>query len=71
MIVRKVIKESGLPKTVLSRDSAISTAALNSWVVGVRSPQPNSLRHLAGGLEKRAELLRDLAEQLRKAAEAA
>ena len=71
MIVRKVIKESGLPKTVLARDSAISTAALNSWVAGVRTPQPNSLRHLAGGLEHRADLLKELAEQLRRAAEAA
>ena len=71
MLVRRVIQESGLPKTVLAGDSHISRAALNSWVAGVRTPQANSLQHLASGLERRADLLRRLAEQVREAAEAA
>ena len=71
MLVRKVIKESGLPKAVLARDADISRAALNSWIGGERQPRANSLRHLAGGLEQRAEVLKELAEQLRRAAEAA
>jgi hypothetical protein len=68
MLVRDVIKRSALPKTVIARDANISRAALNSWIAGARTPQTNSLRHLATGLRKRVEVLSRLADELERAA---
>jgi hypothetical protein len=68
MLVRNVIRRSALPKTVIARDANISRAALNSWIAGVRTPQTNSLRHLAAGLRRRMDVLGELAAELEKAA---
>ncbi len=70
MIVREAIQESGLPKSVIAQDAHISRSTLDSWIAGVRSPRGNSLRHLAEGLDKRADRLRALAGRIRVAAAA-
>ncbi len=74
MLIAKVIEQSGIPRAQLARDADLSRASLNSWTAAgkaAREPQPESIQKLAAGLEHRAELLRELAEQLRRAAEAA
>jgi hypothetical protein len=71
MLIGEVIEESGVPRTVLAEDAGLSRAALNSWTArgrAARTPEPESLRQLASGLEKRATVLQRLAERLRKAA---
>ena len=68
VLIRKVIAESELPKAVLARDSELSYAALNSWIVGARDPRPESVKQLADGLRARAARLVELAEDLDKAA---
>lgn len=68
MLVRKAIQESGLPKAVIARDAHVSRSTLDSWIAGVRIPRPNSLQHLAAGLDRRAQQLQEMAAELRKAA---
>jgi hypothetical protein len=63
-IVRDVIQESELPRTLLARDAELSRAALEAWVVGTRTPQPESVEQLANGLMRRAGELQHLAVRL-------
>lgn len=63
-IVRDVIQESELPRTLLARDAELSRAALEAWVVGARTPQAESLEQLANGLMRRASQLQHLAVRL-------
>ncbi|HEX2208070.1 MAG TPA: hypothetical protein VHG93_10345 [Longimicrobium sp.] len=63
-IVREVIQESELPRTLLARDAELSRAALEAWVVGARTPQSESVEQLANGLMRRANRLQHLAVRL-------
>jgi hypothetical protein len=63
-IVREVIQESELPRTLLARDAELSRAALEAWVVGARTPQAESIEQLANGLMHRANQLQHLAVRL-------
>lgn len=63
-IVREVIQESALPRTLLARDAELSRAALEAWVVGARTPQSESVEQLANGLMRRANQLQHLAVRL-------
>ena len=68
MLVRRVIQQSEIPQAVIARDAQLSRASLNSWLAERRTPQPESLKQLAGGLRARAARLVELAEELDKAA---
>jgi hypothetical protein len=63
-IVREVIQESELPRTLLARDAELSRAALEAWVVGARTPQVESVEQLVNGLMRRANQLQHLAVRL-------
>ena len=63
-IVRDVIQESELPRTLLARDAELSRAALEAWVVGSRTPQAESVEQLANGLMRRANQMQHLAVRL-------
>ena len=63
-IVREVIQESELPRTLLARDAELSRAALEAWIVGARTPQAESVEQLANGLMRRASHLQNLAVRL-------
>ena len=63
-VVREVIQESELPRTLLARDAELSRAALEAWVVGARTPQAESIEQLAKGLMRRANQLQHLAVRL-------
>jgi transcriptional regulator with XRE-family HTH domain len=65
-VVREVIEESGLPRTLIAEDANLSRAAIIAWLAGTRTPQPESVAQLADGLEKRAEILQGLVRRLRK-----
>ncbi|MFL5382084.1 MAG: helix-turn-helix domain-containing protein [Longimicrobiaceae bacterium] len=65
-VVREVIEESGLPRTLIAEDAHLSRATLITWLAGTRSPQPESVALLADGLEKRAKQLEALVERLRR-----
>ena len=63
-IVREVIQESELPRTLLARDAELSRAALEAWIVGARTPQAESVEQLSDGLMRRANHLQHLAVRL-------
>jgi transcriptional regulator with XRE-family HTH domain len=65
-VVREVIEESGLPRTLVAKDAHLSRATLITWLAGTRTPQPESVAQLADGLERRAKHIQALVARLRK-----
>jgi transcriptional regulator with XRE-family HTH domain len=65
-VVREVIEESGLPRTLIAEDAHLSRATLITWLAGTRTPQPESVAQLANGLESRAQQLQSLVTKLRR-----
>ena len=65
-VVREVIEESGLPRTLIAEDAHLSRATMIAWLAGTRTPQRDSVAQLADGLERRAKLLLSLVARLRK-----
>lgn len=65
-VVREVIEESGLPRTLVAQDAHLSRATLITWLAGTRTPQPDSVAQLANGLERRANQLLSLVRRLRE-----
>lgn len=64
-VVREVIEESGLPRTLIAEDAHLSRATIITWLAGTRTPQPESVAQLADGLERRANQLYSLVAKLR------
>lgn len=64
-VVREVIEESGLPRTLIAEDANLSRATLITWLSGTRTPQPETAAQLADGLERRARQLQSLVSRLR------
>ena len=71
MMVKTALKNGPFSMRQLADEPGLSYAALRAWAAGVRTPEPESLQKIADGFEHRAEVLKELAEQLRRAAEAA
>jgi transcriptional regulator with XRE-family HTH domain len=65
-VVREVIEESGLPRTLIAEDANVSRASIIAWLAGTRTPQPESVAQLADGLERRAKVIQALVARLRK-----
>ncbi|HZG43603.1 MAG TPA: helix-turn-helix domain-containing protein [Longimicrobium sp.] len=65
-VVREVIEESGLPRTLVARDAHLSRATLITWLAGTRTPQPESVAQLADGLERRAAQIQAQVARLRE-----
>lgn len=65
-VVREVIEESGLPRTLIAEDANVSRASIIAWLAGTRTPQPESIAQLADGLERRAKVIQTLVARLRK-----
>jgi transcriptional regulator with XRE-family HTH domain len=65
-VVREVIEESGLPRTLIAEDANLSRAAIIAWLAGTRTPQPESVAQLADGLERRAKIIQSQVARLRK-----
>lgn len=64
-VVREVIDESGLPRTLIAEDANLSRATVITWLSGTRTPQPDTVAQLADGLERRAKQLQSLVAKLR------
>lgn len=65
-VVREVIEESGLPRTLIAEDAHLSRASIIAWLAGTRVPQPESVVQLADGLERRAKVIQAQVARLRK-----
>lgn len=64
-VVREVVEESGLPRTLIAEDANLSRATLITWLAGTRTPQPETVGQLADGLERRTRVLEALVRRLR------
>ena len=71
MIVQKALKEGTFGMRQLAEAEGMSYGTIRAWAMGRRAPEPDNIRKIADGFEHRAEMLKELAEQLRRAAEAA
>lgn len=68
MLIQRILDEGPFSMRQLAEESGLSYDALRSWAADRRTPQTGSLHQLAGGLEARADKLRELARELRSAA---
>lgn len=69
MFVQKALREGPFSMRELADDEGLSYGVVRSWSMGRRTPEPENLRKLAAAFDARAERLRQLAQELRSAAE--
>lgn len=67
--IERALSEGPFTIQQLAEESGISYDTLYSWVKGRRVPRSENVRQLARGLEARADLLREIAENLKDAVE--
>lgn len=67
--IERALSEGPFTIQQLAEESGISYDTLYSWVKGRRVPRSENVRQLASGLERRADLLREIAETLKHAVE--
>jgi transcriptional regulator with XRE-family HTH domain len=65
--IERALSEGPFTIQQLASEAGVSYDTLYSWVRGRRVPRPENVRQLACGLEKRAELLHAIAEDLNAA----
>lgn len=68
--IERALSEGPFTIQQLADEAGISYDTLYSWVKGRRVPRTENVRQLASGLEKRADLLREIAEDLKEAVKA-
>jgi transcriptional regulator with XRE-family HTH domain len=68
-VIERALSEGPFTIQQLAEEAGISYDTLYSWVKRRRVPRPENVRQLAHGLEKRADLLREIAEDLNDAIE--
>lgn len=67
--IERALSEGPFTIQQLADEAGISYDTLYSWVKRRRVPRPENVRQLASGLENRAELLREIAEDLKNVIE--
>ena len=67
--IERALSEGPFTIQQLADEAGISYDTLYSWVKRRRVPRPENVRQLASGLQKRADLLREIAEDLKNAVE--
>lgn len=67
--LRRILDATGVSRRMLAEDAGLSRNSVDAWVNDRRRPRPGSLLQLAAGLDRRAERLRGLAEELRRLAQ--
>jgi transcriptional regulator with XRE-family HTH domain len=68
-VVQRVLRDGPFSMRQLAEDAGLSYGVLRAWAMGRRTPTPENLMRIAGGFERRAERLRNIAIELRHAAE--
>lgn len=67
--IERALSEGPFTIQQLAAEAGISYDTLYSWVKRRRVPRPENVQQLASGLERRADLLREIADDLREAVE--
>lgn len=65
-LAARAVDDALLTAATLADEAGISYAAIASWRAGTRSPDPSTLKLLAGAMERHAEKLAKIAAKLRK-----
>lgn len=68
-LVQRVLRDGPFSMRQLAEDAGLSYGVLRAWAMGRRTPTPENLARIAGGFERRAEQLRDISIELKRAAE--
>jgi predicted DNA-binding transcriptional regulator AlpA len=69
-LIQRALEAGPFSIQQLADEAGISYDSLYSWAKRRRVPRPENLRQLAVGFDRRAEVLRDIAEELRRTADA-
>lgn len=67
-LVQRVLRDGPFSMRQLAEDAGLSYGVLRSWAMGRRTPTAENLSRMADGFDQRAQQLRQVAEELRKAA---
>lgn len=67
-LIRRALQEAPFAMRQLAAESGLSYDVLRSWRSGRRRPNRQSAKRLAEGLNRRADAIRELANQLEQAA---
>jgi transcriptional regulator with XRE-family HTH domain len=65
-LLRRALSEGPFSMRTVAEETGISYDSLYSWSRGRRTPKPEHLRQVAEEFDRRAELLRKLADELRQ-----
>jgi transcriptional regulator with XRE-family HTH domain len=66
MLVKRALEAAAPEIKTLSDDSGLNYGTLRAWRAGLRSPSAENREKIAALLDRRADLLRGLAEELRR-----
>jgi transcriptional regulator with XRE-family HTH domain len=67
-LVQRVLREGPFSMRQLADDTGLKYDVLRGWAIGRRTPSAENLSRMADGFEARAELLQQIAHELRDAA---
>jgi transcriptional regulator with XRE-family HTH domain len=68
-LIQRALEDGPFSIQQLAEEAGISYDTLYSWAKRRRVPRPESLRQLARGFDQRAEVLEQIAEELRREAD--
>lgn len=67
-LVQRVLREGPFSMRQLAEDAGLKYDVLRGWAIGRRTPTAENVSRMADGFERRAERLREIADELREAA---
>lgn len=70
-LIQRALEDGPFSIQQLAEEAGISYDTLYSWAKRRRVPRPENLRQLAHGFDQRAEVLQQIAEELRRGADSA
>ena len=67
-LVQRVLRDGPFSMRQLAEDAGLKYDVLRGWAIGRRIPTAENLSRMADGFERRAQQLRQIADELRQAA---
>jgi pilus assembly protein TadC len=67
-LIRRVLEEVPFSMRQLAEEAEVGYALVRAWSIGRRAPLPDAMKRVAEVLRRRGDRLRDLADQVERAA---
>jgi transcriptional regulator with XRE-family HTH domain len=67
-LVQRVLRDGPFSMRQLADDAGLKYDVLRGWAIGRRTPTAENLSRMADGFDQRAQQLRKIADELRRAA---